>query len=451
MKEERKSQVDEIFETEAGKCIECGNCLYSCPVYQESFDERFVARGRNHLIRELGLYGNSLSGFQEKGIFDKCLLCGRCVSACPRGVRNDLVVLAARSELIRLNGLSLGKSIAFGTLMADKEAMKRAVRFASRFQWMLPLTKREKRKDFEKVIRESSKVRHIPNFFLGAAAGRQIPSIARDFLSDTVVERNPGVPREESPKLRVAYFSGCATEFVLPHVGRSLISLLNSAGVEVIFPKNQGCCGIAMQANGDIQTAKAAALNNFEIFSALDVDMVVTGCATCGSTLKEGWSNLFTGDPRQQDFQEFAEKVRDISELLIDLADTGRMQFCSVLPPGTRVTYHDPCHLSRYQGITEQPRRILRQAFEKDFIEMDERGCCGCGGSFSLHSYELSRRIGKEKIDSIERTGADLVVNTCPGCMIQLVDGIERRRLPQKVLHLVEVVKPMKENRGGGR
>jgi len=369
-----------------------------------------------------------------KSIFDKCLLCGRCVAGCPRGVQNDLVVLEARADLIRRQGLSFGKSIAFRKVLANRKLMGRWLRLASKFQRFLPRTKRES------LLEDGVILRHLPLYFPGLGKGRQLPSIADTFLSETLNEFNPPPAGAEARNLRVAFFSGCATEYVLPSVGMSLVRLLNSSGVEVIFPKDQGCCGLAVEANGDVETAKAMALHNLDVLSRTGADLVVTGCATCGSALKEGWANRFRNDARQREFLELGAKVRDISELIVELADYKPLRYRSKLPKGVRVTYHDPCHLAGYQGVTDQPRQILRQVFGSNFIDMDYKGCCGCGGSFSLHSYDLSKRIGDEKIESIRKTGADVVVNTCPGCMIQLLNGLKRHNLPQRVLHLAEVV-----------
>ncbi|MCE5335341.1 MAG: (Fe-S)-binding protein [Desulfobacteraceae bacterium] len=422
------------FQTNVDKCIGCGTCLHSCPVYRERFDEKYGPRGRNHLLRSFGYKVDAAAESELKTIFEKCLLCGRCVAGCPRGVRNDLVVLAARGELIRQEGLPAAKSMVFRKIMADRKSMGRWLRLASRLQCLLPRSKREG------SLKQGVVLRHLPLYFFGLAKGRQLPSIANAFLSETLSESNAPLAGSADRKLRVAYFSGCATEYVLPSAGRSLVRLLNASGVEVIFPKDQGCCGIAVEANGDVETARQMALRNLRALFAAKADLIVTGCATCGSTLKEGWANLFRDDPRQGDFLELAAKVRDISELLVELAEYKPMRYRSKLPPGVRVTYHDPCHLAGYQGITEEPRQILREVFGSDFVEMDYKGCCGCGGSFSLHSADLSKRIGEEKIESIARTGAEVVVNDCPGCMIQLLDGLSRRDMPQRVLHLTEVI-----------
>ncbi len=145
---------------------------------------------------------------------------------------------------------------------------------------------------------------------------------------------------------------------------------------------------------------------------------------------------------RVQEYTEYAEKIKDITEFLVDILK---------LPPeaykvaevfkGKKVTWHEPCHLGRYLGIKEQPRKILKSLPDIEYIEMaDADRCCGMAGTFSINFYDLSRKIAEEKTDSIGATGADIVVTDCPGCQMQLIDGVTRKQMPQKVLHIMELL-----------
>ncbi len=427
---------------QAEKCVRCGLCLYTCPVYAEEQNENYVARGRNHLLREtIDNPDDLVAGVEDR--FSKCLLCRRCTMVCPQGVRTDLLTVAARAECVKSGRLPFSKSILFRKLLKDRDRMKKAVRAASRFQWLLPASGEHEGR-IPLPVRSEGKIRHIPLFLAGLGRGRQLPSIAGTFLSEQVQEINPPPLTVARRSVRVAFFSGCSTEYCFPEEGKALIRILNQQGVEVVFPKKQGCCGLPVLASGDLDTAREIALHNLGIFLELNVDFVVTGCASCGSTLKEGWAaHLSRTEEERIRFEGFGKYVRDISELLVELADFRSLRFRSRLPESTRVTYHDPCHLARYQGVVEQPRKILRQVFGRNFVEMDDRGCCGMGGSFSVEHYRLSKKIAQKKIESIVATDADVVVTACPGCKVQLIDNLKRCGLPQRVFDIVETVEPV--------
>ncbi|MCL5024043.1 MAG: (Fe-S)-binding protein [Nitrospirae bacterium] len=449
---------------QAEKCISCGLCLYSCPVYAEEQNENFVARGRNRLMKEVIDNREDLAA-RMRDRFSKCLLCRRCTMVCPQGVRTDLLTIAARAELAK-DGLPFPKRDIFRKLLKDRNRMKKVMRSLAKFQWLLPVTKGrgngvhplpentpgiwtrdymiDKGRSDPFSTETEGKIRHIPLFLAGLGGGRQLPSIASAFLSDEVPEINPPPITAVRRNKRVAFFSGCATEFCFPQAGKSLIRVLNQLGIEVVLPKEQGCCGIPVFAGGDFETAREMALHNLHLFLDLNVDLIVTGCATCGSALKEGWASyLAKGEKEQALFEGFGAHVRDFSEFLIELADFRPLHYRSRLPENTRVTYHDPCHLARYQGVVEQPRKILKQVFRGNFIEMDNNGCCGMGGTFSIDYYSLSKKIAEKKVESIARTGADVVITACPGCMIQLIDNLKRRHLAQRVIDIAEAIEPL--------
>jgi glycolate oxidase iron-sulfur subunit len=97
--------------------------------------------------------------------------------------------------------------------------------------------------------------------------------------------------------------------------------------------------------------------------------------------------------------------------------------------------------LTAHSGVKDQPRQILRSLPGVEFIEMiGADRCCGMAGAFSLHYYDLSKKIGDKKARRIKETGADIVATACPGCMIQLTDAVRRNKLPQQVLHIMELL-----------
>ncbi|MBA7578715.1 Lactate utilization protein A [subsurface metagenome] len=417
-----KSDFRELmrFEDQAEKCLRCGLCLYQCPIYRKEHDESVVARGRNKLITELV---NKEADFTKEfnDNLSLCLVCNRCSMFCPAGIHTDQLILALRADLVRQRGLSFTKKIAYRQVIPHRQRFTLLLKTAARFQELLP----KYEGDFKR----------LPFFLSPLGKGRYAPHIA----STPLIEQVPSVvspPQGTEVRRRVGFFIGCAFNFIWPEIGRSIINFLVKNGIEVVIPKEQGCCGMPVSGAGDFETARVLADNTASIFSALDI--VVTGCATCGSALKHYPVYLADTEERTKSYGEFSAKVRDFAEFLVDDL---RLPASAYGTRHGRVTYHDPCHLARYQNIVKQPRKILKSINGLEFVEMDAADdCCGMGGAFSIYHYQLSQSIADHKIESIKKTNADIVATTCPGCMVQIWDGLLRHKMPQKVFHLAQLL-----------
>ena len=406
------------------QCMKCGFCTFFCPVYQEERVETSVARGKNYLAK-LALRGEQQFTDELGKIIGKCLLCKRCVANCPAKAQIDRVVVGARAQMVKNKGLGFIKNLVFRKVMANRKAFGNYVRLAKAFQWLLPKTE--------------GKIRHLPDFLKALGQGRNIPEIAKVFLRDIVKEVNKPQDGKE-PKMRVGFFMGCATDFVYPELGLKVIDFLTKRGIEVIVPKGQSCCGAAIYFSGDFETGRMLADENVKAFK--DVDYIVTACGTCSSTLKDYQKYLPDNEEQQKRYEAFEKKVKDSTEFVIDVMK---------IPPeelklkkefeGKVATWHDPCHLVRYQDIKDQPRAILKGLKGLKYVEMPNADlCCGMGGSFSVYHYDITKKIAGKKMDGIKATGADIVVTACPGCMINLIDNVLQNKMPQKVYHLLELV-----------
>ena len=423
-----KERLDVLrkIEDKVYQCMKCGFCMYFCPVYREIYEEAYVARGRNVLAMDL-LEGAEFDWKHLEERFSKCLTCNRCAQFCPARVEVATITFFARAQIVEAKGLPFAKKVVFRNLLKNRRLFGNVVKVASRFQRLLPKTE--------------GKIRHLPTFLSALGKGRQIPEIADHFLRDQLPEIiSPSGER----RMRVAFFAGCATDFVFPQVGRKAIEFLVSQGVEVVFPKEQGCCGMPVMGSGDFATAREMADATVEVFEAYEgIDYIVTACATCGSALKEGYvTYLADTDERRERYERFSSKVKDINEFIVHILKPPPEAFATELPEGTKVTYHDPCHLVRFQNISSEPRTIIKSIPGIEFVEMVEPDrCCGMGGSFNIQYYELSKKIAEKKMKSIADTEADIVVTACPGCMIQLIDQTIQRGMPQKVMHVIELLK----------
>jgi len=92
--------------------------------------------------------------------------------------------------------------------------------------------------------------------------------------------------------------------------------------------------------------------------------------------------------------------------------------------------------------VSEEPVEFLRALDGVDYIEMEDAGrCCGGAGLFTLNHSDLSRTIGLRKAGAITDTGADVVVTSCPSCILQLEHLAKVTGAEWKVKHLAELLK----------
>jgi glycolate oxidase iron-sulfur subunit len=263
---------------------------------------------------------------------------------------------------------------------------------------------------------------------------------AERFLRETIPYVNTPHTGTET-KMRVGYFVGCTTNFLFPDMGKMIIDLLVRNGVEVVVPREQGCCGSpALLRVGDFDTARERADLNVKIFEELDY--IVTGCPTCAATMRKYAHFLADTPERRKAYGELSGKIFEIVGFLADILrlPASAYQIASEAK-GKKITWHDPCHLSRHLGVRSQPRRILRGLRDIDYVEMARADwCCGNAGVFSETHFEYSSKIADKKAQAIEASGADIVVTSCPGCILQLENTIRKNEMDQKVMHIVELI-----------
>jgi glycolate oxidase iron-sulfur subunit len=235
---------------------------------------------------------------------------------------------------------------------------------------------------------------------------------------------------------RVGFFLGCAQSLLFADESAATVRVLARNGCTVITPPETVCCGMPARGYGRTDLVLDQARHNIALFEQAKVEVIVTDCATCGSTLKE-YGQLLASDPQWTErAANFSKKVRDVSEFLMSIPlekPQGRVE--------ARVTYHDPCHLRRGQGIWKQPRDLLRMIDGLELRELPEADwCCGSAGSQLITHYETSRKVLERKLDNLEDTKAEFIASGCPGCQMQLNVGVHRHNLDVQVVHPIELL-----------
>jgi glycolate oxidase iron-sulfur subunit len=243
-------------------------------------------------------------------------------------------------------------------------------------------------------------------------------------------------PAQGERKYRVGFFLGCAQSLLYADTSAGTVRVLARNGAEVVTPRATVCCGMPAMAYGDLDTAMKLARQNIDLFEEAGVDAVVTDCATCGEFGKQ-YRDLLKHDPAYAEkAARYSDKMKDISEFLADIPMDDRLGEVRA-----KVTYHDPCHLVRGQGIASQPRKLLRMIPGVELVEMKEANwCCGGAGTYMLTHHEMSMGILDRKMANAGATDAEVIASGCPVCQMQLGYGVKRASLKMKVTHPIALL-----------
>lgn len=412
----RKEMAKDPLFKEAYQCIRCGSCLNVCPVYQ-------LVGGHVYGRIYAGGIGVILTAYMEgleavDDLQELCVACGRCKEVCPGKVPITDLIVEVRDRLFNKRKLPFKARAIFDNIMGNRKLFHTALRAAA--IGAKPLTM------------GAPMMRHLPLY--GLTEYRSLPALAATPLRDRVGNIQQKV---ENRRGKVAYFSGCATDFAYPQIGEALIKVLNRIGYEVVFPEEQTCCGTPPRYMGDLVTAKKLGKTNIEAFEAANADFLITACPTCAGAWLHDYEGVFKDEPEWQErAKKLAEKTREFTSFIVK---EGYIEEVGEQVKDLKVTYHDSCHLKRNLKITEEPRQLISMNSELIEMKYPDR-CCGCGGSFSLKFPELAAPIMEGKLADIEGTGADVVAMACPGCLLQIKGGLDKKKSKVQAKHIAEML-----------
>jgi len=364
-------------------CVHCGFCLPTCPTYVLWREEMDSPRGRIHLM-EARLDGTVSLNRTVVEHFDRCLGCMACVTACPSGVRYDLLIEATRTAVEREHGRRPG------------DALLRSALFA-----VLPYPRR-----LGPALR-LARLGHWAPGRLGTTA--RLAPRRRSRRRPPALTRVRGVPRG-----RVALLAGCVQRVAFGDVNAATARALAAEGWEVAVPR-QGCCGALSAHAGRAREATRLLDRLRRDLAGLPVAVNASGC---GSHLKEHGVDAV-----------------DLTELLGD-PPRGMLH-----PLPIRVAYQDSCHLRHAQRLPAAWRPILARIPKLTVVEPAEQDlCCGSAGIYNVVQPEAARELGDRKAANILATDPEALASANPGCLVQLGQALERAGRPLPVLHPVELL-----------
>lgn len=401
------------------KCVHCGFCLPACPSYQLLGRETDSPRGRIYAMRA-GLDGRVGMTPTVVQHFDTCLGCMACETACPSGVKYAPLIEQTRAAVEthhpRTTGERWFRSLLFQTLP-----------YPGRLRWLaLPLV-------LLGSLRRSALIQSLTPTRL-----RPLLTLAPDVGAGALFADTPALTRASGERrMRVGLVTGCVQRTFFANVNDATARVLAAEGCEVVAPASQGCCGALMLHAGEDTQAKAFAKQLIATFETAQVDYVAINAAGCGSSMKD-YGHLLRNDPAWAARADaFSRKVRDISELLVQLGPARAQRH----PVHARVAYHDACHLAHAQGVRTQPRDLLAAIPGLTIVPVaDADMCCGSAGIFNLTQPEMAAELGRRKATNLSEATPDLVVTSNPGCLLQIQSAAREQGHHFAVLHLVELL-----------
>lgn len=409
----REMAKDPLF-SQVLRCVRCGACANVCPVYRMVGGHQMghIYIGAIGLILTYFFHGKD----KAKNLVQNCINCEACKHICAAGIDLPRLIKEIHARILDEDGHPL-PSLLLAKLMKNRKMFHSFLRMAKTAQ--RPLTG------------GTQYIRHLPQIFAKDHGFKALPAIAAKPFRDRFAALKPTVT---APKYRIALFSGCVQDFVYPEQLEAALKVLGAHNVEVDFPMEQSCCGLPLQMMGEKKASIDVAQQNIDAMAG-EYDYIVTLCASCASHLKNNYPFLLGENNAQA--KAFADKVIPFSAFMTDVLGVTAEKFSQT---HERATLHAPCHLCRGMGVVEQPRKLLALGGYEYAPADQEQVCCGFGGTYSAKFPGISEQILKHKLTDAGRTGAEVLVTECPGCIMQLRGGAEANKSGFAVKHIAEVL-----------
>jgi glycolate oxidase iron-sulfur subunit len=411
------------YEEVSDDCIKCGKCKPVCTIFNINQDEATSPRG---FIDLLGAYKRDELELDlvAKDIFESCFLCTNCVEVCPNSLPTDMIIEQVRSDIAKKYGIAWYKR-AFFFLLRHRKIMD----FMAKLGWVFQTCG-------IKIDEAKEKATFRINLPIQMIQDRALPFAKRiSFLNKHKENIKASSVVSESyrlPNKRVAIFIGCMGNYSYTNIGDSLLVILDKLGLDAFIPKDQLCCSAPAYFTGDFDTVDYLVKKNIEYFETFldDVDAIIIPEATCSAMINIDWEHYLHNQP---EWKERAKKVAPKVHMATKWLENNTSLNELLEQTGKRfselVTYHDPCHAKKMQGVFQEPRTLLSNNYVLKEMS-DSNRCCGFGGvTMQSEKYHFAKAAGIPKAAMIAETKAQIVSAECSACRMQITNSLHNAKV----------------------
>lgn len=392
-------------------CIKCGKCKPVCTIFNINTDEATSPRG---FIDLLGAYKRDELelDLNAKDIFESCFLCTNCVEACPNDLPTDMIIEQVRADIAKKYGIAWYKR-AFFWLLRNRKIMDLMAKLGYVFQTC-------------GIKINEKKQSALARFDLGLPI---IKNRALPFADKTTFLNKYPEEIKNGGNKKVAIFIGCMGNYSYTNIGDSLVEILKTLEIDIFIPKKQLCCGAPAYFTGDFDTVDYLIKKNIAYFESWidEVDAIIIPEATCSAMIKIDWEHYLHNQP------EWKERAAKISPKIFMATEwlSKSTELSKILAQKNKrfdevVTYHDPCHARKMQGVFKEPRELISKNYVMKEMS-DPNRCCGFGGvTMQSEKYHFAKAAGAPKAAMIKNTKAQIVSAECSACRMQITDSLHR-------------------------
>ncbi|ECP9045906.1 (Fe-S)-binding protein [Campylobacter jejuni] len=391
-------------------CVKCGKCIPVCTIHEENRDEITSPRG---FLDLLAAYkeGSLELDKEAKKVFESCFLCTNCVEVCPSKLRVDNAIEEVRYDIAKKFGIAWYKKLIFFFLRRRK-ILDLVAKLGYVFQSCA-----------FKIQNENENTGMKARFSMPfVKKGRLLTS----FNKKSFLNSNPKFINNDGEKT-IGFFVGCLANYFYIDTANAVLKIAKELKINVDLMKEQVCCGAPQFFTGDFKSVEVLAKKNIEYFEKKleKLDAIIVPEATCSAMLKIDYEHFFID-------LDWAKRAKCVSSKIY-MASEYFYKFTSleeILKTKNKfnysITYHDPCHARKMQGVFKEPRELLKTNYH--FVEMSNSNtCCGFGGvSMQTDYYDRALSVGLKKAQMIDESKASVVSAECSACRMQISNALEQ-------------------------